>query len=118
MSATNPELFDLVEGITEGKYTKKQVKQKLDLIEQKYSPDVFAWYPPERKEKPWDMSYLKKLEDLFYCGATSKEFILYMAEVSDEIYRAKRIRKAVLVILLAVAAAAVIGIIIKTFLGD
>lgn len=118
MSATNPELFDLVEGIAEGKYTKKQVNQKIDQIEKKYSPGVFVWYPPERKEKPWDVPYLKKLEDLFYCGATSKEFILYMAEVSNEIYRAKRIRRAVLVSVFTVAALAVIGMIIKTLLGD
>ena len=116
--STNPELFELVEGITDGKYTRKQVKQRLVQIEKKYSPEVFAWYPPERKEKPWDMPYLKKLEDLFYCGATSKEFILYMAEVGDEVYRAKRVRKAALIGLIAVAALAVIGIVIKTLLGE
>lgn len=116
--STNPELFDLVEGIADGKFTQKQVKQKLDQIEKKYSPDVFVWYPPERKEKPWDMPYLKKLEDLFYCGASSKEFILYMAEVSDEVYRARRVRKAALIGLIAIAALAVIGIVIKTLLGD
>lgn len=118
MSSTNPELFDLVEGISEGKFTQNQVKKKLDQIEKKYSPEVFAWYPPEPKEKPWDMPYLKKLEDLFYCGATSREFILYMSEVADEVYRAKRIRRTALIGLFAVAALAVIGIVIKTLLGD
>ena len=64
------------------------------------------------------MNYLKELEKLFYHGADSKEFIEYMAEVSEEVYRAKRMRKVLLGTLVAVAGIAVIVVFVKMLLGD
>lgn len=57
--------------------------------------------------KPWNLAYLKELETLFYSGAASREFLEYMAEVSEDVYRAKRLRRVVAyaALLLALCAA-------------
>jgi hypothetical protein len=109
---------DLVRKIVRGRCARNRVDSELKKLETEFPSECFGTYIPKRKEKPWDMNYLKELEELFYHGADSKEFIEYMAEVSDEVYRAKRIQKAVLCVLLAVAAIAVIVILIKKLMGD
>lgn len=90
MAEVRPEIFELVRRITSGECTQAQAEEELGRIEKKYSSSVFTHYPPERKEKPWDKAYLDELAGLFYCGASSKEFILYMAEVSEEVYHPER----------------------------
>ena len=105
---------DLVFKIVAGKCPRSQVRAELKKIEQEFPEEQFGTYHPKRKEKPWDMNYLKELEELFYHGADSKEFIEYMAEVSDEIYCAKRIKKGILCALLAAACIAVIVIFAKS----
>lgn len=90
MAEVRPEIFELVRRITSGECTRAQAEGELNRIEKKYSPSVFTYHPPDRKEKPWDKAYLDELADLFYCGASSKEFIRYMAEVSEEVYHPKR----------------------------
>lgn len=105
---------DLVFKIVAGKCPRSQVSAELKKIEQKFPEERFETYHPKRKEKPWDMNYLKELEELFYHGADSKEFIEYMAEVSDEVYRTKHIKKGILCVLLSVACIAAIVIFIKS----
>lgn len=109
---------DLVRKIVAGKCPSSKVPAELHKIEQAFPDESFGLTQPQRKEKPWDMSYLKELEQLFYYGADSKEFIEYMAEVSDEVYRAKRLRKYLLCALLVLAGIAVIVTLVKALLGD
>ena len=47
---------------------------------------------------------LKELDELFQFGAQSKECLRYMAKVSDEVYRSKRLKKTILMGALAVLA--------------
>ena len=118
MSKFTDERSSLVWNIVSGNYTKAKATKEIERLENDYPEETFGYYEPQKKEKPWDLEYLKELQELFYCGAGSKEFILYMAEVSDEVYRAKRIKKLLLMGLLAVAIIAVVCIVIKSLLGE
>ena len=109
---------DLVWKIARGECSRKQVSVELQKIERTFPDEEFSTYVPSRKEKPWDLNYLKELEELFYCGANSRELIEYMSEVSEEVYRAKRMRKVLLCTLVAVAGIAVIVVFVKMLLGD
>lgn len=109
--------IELVEKIMAGHCSKEEAHKEIKRIEAENPNEYPSLYRPERKEKPWDLVYLKELEDLFYRGANSKEFIEYMAEVSEEVYRAKRSRKLILSVLIALAGIAVIAILGKTILG-
>lgn len=118
MSKFTDELSDLVQKIVSGKVSKQQVCYALDSIKENNPDEKFVHFQPERKDKPWNYSYLKELEDLFYYGASSREFIEYMAEVSCEVYRAKRAKKLLLSVLIGVAAFAVIITFFRFFVGD
>ena len=118
MSKFTDERSSLVRDIVNGKCSKKKTIAEISRLEQTYPEESFGYYQPTPKERPWTMEYLKELQELFYCGAGSKEFILYMAEVSDEVYKAKKLRKVILITLLIVAAVAVGGIVIKSLLGE
>lgn len=118
MSKFTDELCELVEKISAGKCAKAKATKVLDAIQANNPGETFAYYPPERKGKPWDIAYLKELEELFYYGASSREFIEYMAEVSDEVYRAKRVKKVLLIVLIIIAAIAAVAVALRFFLGD
>ena len=118
MSKFTDELCELVKEITLGTCPKRRVRKALDAIQSNNPDETFEHYKFERKEKPWDLAYLKELEELFYYGASSREFIEYMAEVSDEIYRAKRIKKMLLITLVVIAAIAAIIAALRFCLGD
>lgn len=104
---------DLVREIVQGKCDRNRARSELKKLEKAFPEEQFGTYALKRKEKPWDMSYLRELEELFYHGADSKDFIEYMAEVSEEVYRANHIRKMLLGALLIVALIAVIILFIK-----
>ena len=107
MSQFTNELCGIAARIANGTYTRKDVKNKLDALERAYPEETYMVYPVARKEKPWDLAYLKELEMLFYSGAASREFLEYMTEVSEDVYRAKRLRRVVAyaALLLALCAA-------------
>ena len=107
MSQFTNELCGIAAEIANGTYTRKDVKNKLDTLERAYPEETYMVYPVARKEKPWNLAYLKELETLFYSGAASREFLEYMAEVSEDVYRAKRLRRVVAyaALLLALCAA-------------
>ena len=104
---------DLVREIVRGKCDRNRARRELIKLEKAFPEEQFGTYEPKRKEKPWDMSYLRELEELFYHGADSKDFIEYMAEVSEEVYRSNHIRKVLLGALLIVAFIAAIILFIK-----
>ena len=109
MSRFTNELCGVAAGIADGTYTREDVKRKLAALERAYPEEHYMVYPVTRKEKPWDMAYLKELEELFYCGAGSREFLEYMAEVSEEVYRTKRVRNAIAYAVLALTVCAAVA---------
>ncbi|WP_461204577.1 hypothetical protein [Clostridium sp. DL1XJH146] len=105
-------IAELVSNIVEGKITKKLTEKELIKIQKKYE-EPFMIYEPDRKEKPWDINYLNELKKAVPFGATSSEYILYMAEVADEIYKNKRLIKNILYIVGVISGIAIILSLIK-----
>lgn len=112
MSQFTNELCGIAAAIAGGTYTQKDVKRELDKLEHAYPEESYMVYPVTRKEKPWDMAYLKELDELFYSGAASREFLEYMAEVSEEVYRPKRLRHAIVYMVLVLTACAAVTVLI------
>lgn len=72
--------------IIDGKYTLKEAKKKICEFEEKYGSDFFVSYDIEKKDKPWDMEYLKELKLKGMTGMSSKQFFLHLAEVSEYVH--------------------------------
>jgi hypothetical protein len=102
------EQIDLVRRIVKGEVTKAEVQKELDKMEAKYGSECFNSYPVKKKAKPWDKKYLEELEMLSSSGASSKEFYLHMAEVSQEVNKSRFPISTIIV----VGAVIVIGIVI------
>lgn len=88
--------------ILHGQISAKQVDREIADIEAEYGKDAFNPCRVTPKDKPWTKETLKELDELFQFGAQSQECLRYMAKVSDEVYRAKRLKKMILMGLLAV----------------
>jgi len=105
------DILRVARNIEEGHYTSAKVKRKLKMISRLYD-SPFLPYEPDRKDPPWDIDYLKELGHSVPFGAISPEYLLYMAEVADEVYRPQRRRRrhrifgalAILVLLACLAA--------------
>ena len=81
------EQINMVNDIINGKINRKQVERKIDQMIHKYGKDSFDSYPVKRKDKSeWNEEHLHELENLSNSGASSIEFYLYMAEVSDYVH--------------------------------
>lgn len=79
--------ISLVEEIKNGTINKSQVITALTKIEKKFPNEHPSLAQPERINKSdWNKKYLNELLSEFYRGKNSKEFIVYMAEVSDYIH--------------------------------
>ncbi|HRU95834.1 MAG TPA: hypothetical protein P5092_00130 [Ruminococcus sp.] len=72
--------------IIDGKYTLNEAKQKIRTFEEQYGADFFVSYDIEKKDKPWDMAYLKELKLKGMTGSNSKQFFLHLAEVSEYVH--------------------------------
>lgn len=94
--------------IIDGKVDKSFVRKEIEKLENQYGENAFLPYIVKKKDKPWDEKYLKELEIQGMAGAASKEFILHLAEVSESVYRKKRLKKAFLIGAAALALAAII----------
>lgn len=77
----------LTRDIVSGNINLEQVKETLERIECEYGPDSFDSYKVEKKSAPWTMEDLNDLEFQSISGACSKDFYLYMAEVSDYVHK-------------------------------
>ena len=95
---------ELENRILHGQINAQQVEHEIAGIEAKYGKDAFNPCKVTPKEKPWTEKTLKELDELFQSGAQSKECLRYMAKVSDEVYRSKRLKKTILMGALAVLA--------------
>ena len=89
MSATD-ERIELIESILENKISKKQVEIKMNDIESKYGEYAFKTFTFQKEEKPWNKGYYDKLRNLSLSGAGSKEFILHLVDVRDELNKFNR----------------------------
>lgn len=102
----------LMSDIINGKMNLQQTKDEIRRLEVKYGHDFFISYDyDEAKPKPWDDEYLKELEIKSIAGMSSKQFILHLAEVSEDIH-AKRAKKKRISVLVVIAVAVAIGIYI------
>lgn len=77
----------LTNKIMAGELTYNQVKNEIDRIESQYGEDSFGSYKVKKTSAPWSMKDLEDLEVQSVSGACSKEFYLYMAEVSEFVYK-------------------------------
>ena len=78
---------NMVSDIINGKINREQVKRKINQMIHKYGEYAFNTYPAKRKDKSeWNEKHLHELEILSSSGASSIEFYLYMAEVSDYVH--------------------------------
>lgn len=93
----------LITQIMKGDIKQNEVREKLDDISKRYGEKAFNCYEVKRKpQETWSKEYLKDLEILSASGANSKEFYLYVAEVSDYLKQKENIPKQIAAILAAV----------------
>lgn len=93
MSQYTNEMCVLARNIASGIYTKKEAVKKIHELQMQYPGEFDAPGCVKQKRKTMGYGISERLENLFYHGAPSCAFLEYMAEVADEVYRAKRIRK-------------------------
>lgn len=109
-----PDFYDeiniLLNDIIEKRITKNDVSRRIQALKTRYGDDIFPSIYIEKEAKPWNKAYLLKLKEKSITGACSEEFILHMAEVSDDIV----LRKKRMVI--CAAALAVVAIVIVLLL--
>ena len=96
----------LIMDIIDGKLTEEQLKKKMSLLEEKYGSDVFRPYIFEKKNKPWTEKYYDDLREKALCGANSKEFLLYLNEVREDVEKQNKVKK------MAIIAGVIIAVII------
>lgn len=104
-------IYQLEEKIINGEISLKEVEKEIKNIEAEFGNDVFLPYTVNKETKPWDETYLKKLENLSAAGAASKEFILHLAEVKEEVSNNKRNKRKKQIGVIVGSVAAVIAVI-------
>lgn len=95
--------------VKNGEYTLAQAEAELDRMEAHYGEEAFLAGSVIRKEPPWTMEDLESLDMEVTAGAGSREFLHYMAEVSDAVYSKRRRTKMLAIVGGVVAALALIG---------
>ncbi|MBS5509848.1 MAG: hypothetical protein KHX30_00700 [Clostridium sp.] len=96
----------LIMEIIDGKLTEEQIKKKMSLLEEKYGSNVFRPYIFEKKNRPWTEKYYDDLREKALCGANSREFLLYLNEVREDIEKQNKVKK------MAIVAGVIIVVII------
>lgn len=77
----------LTNSILAGDLNVDQVKSEVNRIESEYGPGSFDSYKVRKTSAPWTKEDLDELEIQSISGACSKDFYLYMAEVSEFVYK-------------------------------
>ena len=90
MSKSSSARVDFARKVKNGDYTLEQAEKELDRMEESYGEEAFLAGSVVRKEPPWTMKDLEKLNMEVTAGAGSRELLHYMAEVSDAVYSKKR----------------------------
>lgn len=112
MSKSSSARVDFARKVKNGDYTLEQAEKELDRMEESYGEEAFLAGSVVRKEPPWTMKDLEKLNMEVTAGAGSRELLHYMAEVSDAVYSKKRRMKLLTILGGIVAAIALAGAII------
>ena len=87
-------IVQLKRDIIKGKMNLQNTKDRISELEAQYGQDFFIDCDyDEAKPKPWDEEYLRKLEIKSMTGMSSKQFILHLAEVSEEVHSKKSNKK-------------------------
>ena len=116
MEANVQARIDFTEKVMAGKYTRDQAEAELDRMEREFGDLAFLPGTVTRKPKPWTMKHLEELKGAAVCGAGSREFLSYMAEVGEEVHRKLRMWKwikVILAILAGIAAAAAAAALLR-----
>lgn len=77
----------LTNSILAGDLTVDQVKSEINRIESEYGSGSFDSCKVRKKSAPWTKEDLDELEIQSALGTCSKDFYLYMAEVSEFVYK-------------------------------
>lgn len=80
----------LVNDILEGRAGKESTADRINALKKKYGDDMFPGIIFQKEPKPWDEGYMAKLKEKNITGACSEEFLLHMAEVSEELAAQKK----------------------------
>ena len=83
--------INFTQKVMAGEYTRTQAEAELDRMEREFGDLAFLPGTVTRKPEPWTMEYLKELEEAAICGAGSREFLSYMAEVGEKVHRKPQI---------------------------
>ena len=79
------ERIKLIDRILENKISKSGVEKEICRLEEEYGKEAFCVISFNKKERPWSKEYYEKLEKLSLSGESSKEYILHLVEVRDEL---------------------------------
>lgn len=91
-SSFTESIVTLVNMIKRGKINNKKVKVALDEIDLEF-PGELVSTPIKKEDKPWDENSLKKVNDHIVVCLHDKNSIIHMSEISDELYRVRKIKK-------------------------
>ena len=114
MEASIQARLDFVQKVMDGKYTRAQAEAELDRMEAEFGERAFLPGTAARRPKPWTMEDLRELERSAVCGAGSREFLSYLAEVGAEVHRRARVRRFLLACGCAAAVAVAAAVVLKT----
>lgn len=78
---------NFVQKVMAGEYSCEQAEAELDRMEREFGELAFLPGTVNRKPRPWTMDHLRELKRSAACGAGSRAFLSYMAEVGEEVHR-------------------------------
>lgn len=96
MSAVDKRI-ELIEQILNDKINVKDVYKEIKKMEEVYGEEAFIKTNYVERKKPWSNEYYKELRQLANSGASSKEFIIHLALVKDDLKKKKYIKTGVIV---------------------
>ena len=91
MSAVDKRI-ELIEQILNDKININDVYKEIKKMEEVYGEEAFIKTKYVEKKKPWSNEYYQELRKLANSGASSKEFIIHLALVRDDLKKKKYIK--------------------------
>lgn len=90
--------IDFIDQAAKGQYSRAQAEEQLLQMEQEFGSLAFLPGSVTRKAWPWTWTqkHLDELKRDAVCGAGSREFLSYLAQVGRAVYLRKRIQSGLL----------------------